>query len=409
MDHGPPPLPKNALPPKKPSSRWGRSWVLLAAAAGCDSATATDRILPPKIRPVRYAEAEASGVGAGHAFTGRVRASQQPALSFQVPGRVEQVLVEVGDSVKKGQVLAVLDRADFATRVASARAAVAQAEAEARRARRDADRNERLFSGSAVSEADRDRSRDIAVAAEAQLERLRQELALADRELGYTRLVARAPGTVVERRLDPGVNVSAGQPVLHVAGGKLEIQVDVPETMVSAILVGSPAQVRLPALGEGRRSALVTRVAHGLGSGRVLYPVFLSLDVEADPLAPGMAAEVFFPPPSPDAGPSTVRVPVSAVVSGREGAHVFLLVEDKEHEGRFVAERRPVDVLRIDRGYAHVTGALERGAKVATAGVHHLFAGEVVRLARLAPLVFEGVHSPDPTEVSVPVQGVERP
>ena len=369
---------------------------IASAVAACSNAE-SESVKARRPRPVRLETVSTYVARAATVFPGRVRANRQPAVSFRIPGRITELLVDVGDRVKKGTLLATLDPADFRTRVADAAASVAQAEANAARTGRAADRARRLFEGNAVSESERDQSKDLARSARARLESARQRLALARRELEYTRLVAPQGGVVTARMSDPGTNVEAGQSILQLSGERLEIQTNVPESALGATTTGAQAEARIPAVGGGFRPAQVIRVAQSAADRSVLFPVFVRL-VEADArVVSGMAAEVRFA--AAVAGERRLlTVSPSAIVGDPEGPFVWALeVAPKTGNGEqetLVARRRSVSVVRLTDRFALIGAGLQAGDKVATAGVNYLFDGQIVRPARLAPLVFEGTHTP---------------
>lgn len=389
--------------------------ILSAAAAGALAACTPSTPSTPassgtKPRPVRFAVAQPYTARDAAVFPGRVRAERRPSLSFRIPGRLTQVLVDVGDEVKEGAPIAFLDPSDFRTRVADATAAVAQAEANAARTKRTAERAERLFKGNAVSEAERDQTRDLAKSAQALLESARQRLELARRELAYTRLVAPESGVVVERRSDPGANVQAGQAIIRLSGDGLEIRTDVPESVLADVQNGGSTEVRIAALGGGFRSGKVIRVAKGAIGQGVLYPVFVRLDEREPRLVPGMAAEVKFVNVDTTAG-ALLAVPPSAVVGDPDGAFVWVLedADSTSDQKVWTAHRRSITVARLNGRSALVAEGLKSGERVATAGASYLSEGQRVRPARLAPVVFQGVHTPAPVPVPEVGESEEQP
>lgn len=372
-------------------------WLGLATGwvgLGCADERAAES--EPVVRPVRYARAESAQAGTAAWFPARVDAQSAPSLSFRVSGRVAQVRVDVGDTVKAGQLVAVLDDSDYRTRVADARAAQAQARAEAERTRRIAERNARLFAGNAVSEDERDQSRDIAAAAAARLESTQQRLELAERELSYTRLEAPQSGVVVSRRIDEGTNVSAGQPVFELSGERIELRADIPETALTRARVGERVEVRIPAMGADEMKAEILRVATGAVPGQILYPVFLRLiDPEVAP-APGMSAQVRLL--DRQGQTELVSVPPTAVVADPDGAFVWVLEAEGEAEEDdstvYRARRRSVQLHRITGRRALLQSGVEADEKVVTAGVHYLSEGQRVRKARRPPLVDDDAALP---------------
>lgn len=360
--------------------------LALAPSAGCRSSEA--RTVPAASpRPVRSIQVAPPTEGTALTFPGRVRAEAQPALSFRVSGRINRLLVDVGAKVEKGQPLGELDRSDYATRTARAQAEVAQAKADAGRTARAASRAARLFAAQAVSEAERDESRDLAAAAAARLSSAEQRLALARRELSYTRLFAPRAGVVVARSADPGANVASGQSILQLVGRELEVRADVPESILRRARKGARASVRLPAHGPGFLPAQVIRAAEGAADGGVLFPVSLRLDAVPEGLMPGLAAEVRFEGSSPPA-PDTVALPSAALLADAEGTYVWRLEADDDD--LFVARRQMVTVLSFNGNPQVAAAHLEIGTRVVTAGSSYLHEGQRVRLAQQAPQVFEG-------------------
>ncbi len=371
--------------------------VISCADADADAdGSATVTTAKKRPRPVRLATVAPYRTPVGAVFPARVRAERRPALSFRVPGRIATLRVDIGDQVQTGDLLAVLDDADFRTRVVDAKAAVAQARARVAQANRAAGRAGRLFAAKAVSQEERDRTRDLADLASAQLESAQQRLALAERELGYTRLQAPEPGVVVERRADAGANVMAGQSIVLLSGAAVEIRADVPESALSYARPGGVAEIRLPSFGPTFQTAEVVRVAKGATDRSVLYPVFLRLTSSNEALVPGMAAEVRFVADD-DRSTNLMAVPPTAVVADPDEPFVWVLnPTDGDETAILEAQRRTIMLERLTSRAAVVSKGLEIGEKVATAGVNYLSEGQRVREARLPPLVFEGVYVPSP-------------
>ena len=390
--------------------------VAAAATSGC-----TDEGLPPgskqdKVRPIRFTEVSPYLGEEISLFPGRVRAERQPGLSFRVPGRVSTITVDVGDSVTSGTLVAQLDASDYATRVADAKAAVAQARAEAARTRRTAERNERLFAGKALSESERDQAVDVAAAAAARLESAVQRLALAERELSYTRLVAPESGLVVGRFVDPSTNVEAGQSVLQMTGSSIEVRADVPETALSRAQVGATVQVRFPALGAEFHPAEVARITTGATGRQVLYPVFLRLSDESLRPAPGMAAEVQLGN-GHQSDANLMSVPPTSIAADPDGPFVWVLEDAEvdpttktgspsEQENTLLkVRRRGIRLTQITGRYAVISEGLRPGERVATAGVTYLHEGQVVRPATMPPLVADELLAPVAPSVNLGPSG----
>ena len=113
-------------------SRIGKSIVSLIVVAGL-TACAGDEAPPPHVlRPVRFESVVAGGGARVRTFSGAAQADVETSLSFRIRGLVQRVLVETGDRVEEGQLIAELDRTDYELQVQEAEAALIQAEARAR-------------------------------------------------------------------------------------------------------------------------------------------------------------------------------------------------------------------------------------------------------------------------------------
>lgn len=217
-------------------------------------------------------------------------------VSFKVPGRVRERLVDEGETVKAGQIVASLDSADLAHEVAirraeaetaraalreleagsrkeeiaQAEAALAAAEAEATRLADDFRRQEELFAREVIpkqkfdaAKAARDASRAEARQAReafalvrkgprreridqarARLWEAEAALALASERLGYTTLTAPIPGVVMAKHIEPGEQVAVGTPVITI--GELDnvwVRAYIAETDLGRVKLGQKARV----------------------------------------------------------------------------------------------------------------------------------------------------------------------
>lgn len=160
-------------------------------------------------------------------------------------GRVVSVLVDAGDWVRQGQVLAVIDRSVQNQQVRGAEAQISVAEADARLAQENLDRALQLVDRGFVSRAEVDRlqaTRDAAIArvnvARAQVGELRARNARLN-------VVAPAAGLVLARNVEPGATVGAGSGVLFniAQGGEMELLAQVSESELAELSVGVPAEV----------------------------------------------------------------------------------------------------------------------------------------------------------------------
>jgi RND family efflux transporter MFP subunit len=225
--------------PSLPRHLTAAAAVLLLAACGADQRAA----LPQKgtaevgVRAVK----PRSATGALATLTGELRAKSEAVLSADVTGRIERLRVDVGDRVKKGDVLVEIDGAQARIGLQQARAARAMAAAGLRSAESDLGRTRQLAAGDAVSAAGAERAEIAVEQARAALQQA--DAAVAAAEESVRRHAMRAPfdGVVTARLKSAGETVSAVPPtavVALVAVDALEVRVAVPETVVDLVSMG---------------------------------------------------------------------------------------------------------------------------------------------------------------------------
>lgn len=248
---------------------------------------------------------------------------EEVKVGSELDGRLDRVLVEEGDAVRAGQVLAVLRNADFAARVATARATLAErqaylerlgngareeekleaeallreAEAQLATARAERDRRRNLLDRGAVSRSEFDFTDRDASTAQARVDAAKQRLALVQRQtraedlrraqaevahaeatlaeaqaaLDKTSIRSPLNGRVLRKYKKTGESVTAGEtPVLSLGDMRsLRVRVDVDERDVARLRLGQPAWVRADAYGERRFTGKVVEIGQALGRKNV--------------------------------------------------------------------------------------------------------------------------------------------
>jgi RND family efflux transporter MFP subunit len=320
-------------------------------------------------------------------ITGSLRAVQRAEVAAQESGAVKRVLVDVGDTVKAGDLLVELDDrrltaflAEANARLVAAASVVGEREVEEKRALVDLERMEKLFRGNAVSEREfLDSQREAAVSTaqknSAEQERDAMESAKDLLQVSVDDLAVAAPfdGQVVERHVDPGEWLSTGNSVITlVSTGTIEAWLSVPERFVAEI--SSPASaLEIVIDGNNMRvpASSIKRVAD-IDPVTRLFPVVVEIDNSNGLLAPGLSVHTELPVGEEEELPA---VPVDAVIETFDGASVFR-VSETGSEGLPIAEKVPVAVRFRENGLAYLEpGSLQPGSKVVVEGNERLFPG----------------------------------
>ena len=334
---------------------------------------------PPKVaeqvRPIRSFTIIDAASGQTRRFAGVIEAVDSSNLSFEVPGNVRSVQVNRGDTVRRGQVLASLDEEPYRLAVRAAEAELQRARAFLSQARTEYERNARLIEQRAVARAQFEVSQRDFESAQSQVDFAIAKLNLAQRDLRNTTLTAPFDGTISERRVDPHVQVQAGQALFRIdAKGGMQASLGVPETTIGQVSLGMPALVSLPQ-SAAPIAARISEIASAAGPGNV-FPVKAALIDPPPQVRSGMTAEVTLVLAGDEARISHL-VPLSAIAPGEASGEGFVFVYDPATS---TVRRTPVRVTGALDGSMVAVSGLQIGDTLATAGVTFLVDGQRVRL-----------------------------
>lgn len=356
-----------------------RAMVLsLVAACALPSCGGEQADPEPVIRPVRWVEVFSGGGVRVRRFSGTARAAVEAALSFRVAGIVQRLPVSVGDRVTAGQLIAEFDPEDYRLQQQDAAAALRRAEAEARNASARYERVRGLYENDNASLTELQAARAGAESAAEQVQSARNRLALADRQLGYTRLTAPRAGAIAAVNVELNENVRAGQSVvLLTSGADLEVHVAVPEVLIGEITDGDAVEVTFDALPDEVLPGVVSEVGVAATESGTTFPVTVQLVGHHPAARSGMAAEVAFRFRSQSSS-DVIVVPPVAVGEDQDGRFVFVV--EPADSGLGVAHRRPVDVGELTSDGIEILHGVRDGDRVVTAGVSRITDGMRVRM-----------------------------
>lgn len=343
--------------------------LVSSAISGCGTETEA----PVVERPV-LVERPADASAAAPSYAAEIRAQAESALAFRVGGNLVERHADVGDRVRAGQVLAVLDAGDLDAQARAAQAQLGAAEAELARARADQQRFAALGTDRLVSRSAIDAQNAAATAAQGQVNAARANLDVARNQAAYTRLRAPRDGVIAQRHVEAGQVVAAGQPVFTLAGdGRREAVFAVAETDIAAVQPGLPVHVELWSQPGLRFDGRVREVAPAADPASRTYQVRATLDAPAERFELGQSARVQLAARSgaPAAG---IAVPLAAVQRGDGGTAVFVV-----DPATSTLRLQPVQLGAFGAERVPVLNGLRGNEWVVAAGGHLLQPGEKVR------------------------------
>ncbi|WP_454876167.1 efflux RND transporter periplasmic adaptor subunit [Pseudomonas farris] len=306
-------------------------------------------------------------------YVGTVQSRHEVDQAFRVGGKVAQRNVDVGQFVREGSILAVLDDSDYRLAEEASRQQWAVAVEQTRQADSDRQRLNALKADGSVSAADDERAHTNAQTAHATAEAEARKLELARNRLKYTVLRASRSGVVTAVRFEAGQVVPEGQPVVSIANpDESEIVIDVPEDQLSvfkearfkASLASAPNEIFDVTLRElSPQAAAQTRTYRARLKPMQALPLGATATVTAERVMTSV---------------SVATVPATALTqSGGQPALWVVTPVGKDPVG--TVELVQVAVLGYRNDEVLVTGP-QAGALVVTAGVQKMASGLKVAL-----------------------------
>jgi RND family efflux transporter MFP subunit len=335
-------------------------------------ATASEVAPERPAQPVRVTRAVFEPVGRTASYTGTIRPQHEAELGFRLPGKIAERLVEVGDRVTEGQILARLDDTDARLEMETAKAEEAAALTDLARAEADAARSRDLFAAGHVAQSALDRATSAAAEARSRTDRAERASALAANRLSYTILVAEADGVVTTTAAETGQVVAAGQPVVSVARtDALDVVFALPE-QDRALLEGVEATAELWGANGTSYGLTLRDISPDVDPAGRTYRVRMALAEHDADAALGRTATVrlAFVGATPAAS-----LPLAAVLNDGAGAAVWRLPPGADR-----VERVAVELVAVDGQVARVRGGLVEGDVVVSLGSHKIDPSRPVRV-----------------------------
>jgi RND family efflux transporter MFP subunit len=311
-------------------------------------------------------------------FSGVVAAVDSSGLSFQVGGQVLTVEVDIGDRVKKDQVLAVLDPEPYQLDVDGAQAGLVKSGANVVNTKAELERQKRVFKQGAGAKSDLDAAEYNYKAARSAVNFQTARLNLAKRNLRLTTLLSPYDGAIAWRSVEPHEEVKVGQKVFEIdAKGAMEVKLAVPETTIDRIHIDDPATVTFPTLpGESVKG----RITY-IGSAAVkanAFPVKVELIEPNEKIKPGMTAEANLSIKDENQQPGYL-IPLQAILPVEDAKQGHAFVYDPKTS---TVKKTLIHVRGSQHDQAIVSEGLAAGDIIAVAGVSFLADGLKVRLMK---------------------------
>lgn len=343
--------------------------VAFGLLTGCKDDSGT----PPPLTRVKAVIAEIVDFAPTITLTGVVAAQVRTELSFRVSGKISERLVDVGDHVAKGQLLARLDPDEQQAELVTAQAAVASAEAAVRQTAAAFERQKELLTRGNTTRREYDEADAALRSANAQRDQARSDLGVAQDQLSYTELRADADGSITARTAEAGQVVAQAQPVFTLArDGPRDAVFQVHEWALANVASDRDLTIALQADPAVKTVGDLREIAAAVNPST--QTVMVKIGLRETPHAMTLGALVN------GSGPMKQRkvmlLPWAALfeINGRPAVWV---IDPRSN----VVSLRPITIDRYTKDRIAVAGGLQPGETVVSAGVQMLRPGQKVEIA----------------------------
>lgn len=285
------------------------SLLALLTVCSCSEKKETAKVEPVKVKVETVGTDESLG---GQSYTGTVEEMNGVALSFRLGGTLKQLLVDEGQTVSKGQLIAVTDGQDAGNAVEVSNAAVNTAQAAYDQAVDAYKRMKMIHDKGSLPDIKWVDAQSKVEQARAALEGAKAQKRIARKGLGDTRIYAPFNGYISHKNVEIGQTLMPGQAVVNIVKiDQVKVKVSVPESEISQLRNGSVVRIRVDALGGRTFTGRVTEKNVSADALSHTYEVKAVVANADHKLLPGMIAEVWLSETSGSL--SSVTLPASVI------------------------------------------------------------------------------------------------
>ena len=286
-------------------------------------------------------------------FPGKLLPAQQSNLAFEIPGKINAINVDIGDTVRKGQILAELD-----DREASAQ--LKQAKARYDLALQILNRYKDLRSEGHISIQDLDNANSEELIAKSQYEFFKVKLE-------QTKLIAPFDGVIQNRYLDRGSVINGGIPIVEILGSKnVEAHISIPLKFIDKLIIGNFYDFTI---GNKKSKGVLERLAPMTPGGSDNRLAIFNFDTF---FAPGSIAELKL---SLNIEGRGTWVPIKSLSQSEQGIWAIYTINEEK-----VVVRDLVEILYFEGEYAYVNGTLNDGDLIVLGGAQKIIEGKSLNI-----------------------------
>lgn len=336
------------------------SWALSGCGDKADGKTNDDKSAEPVAIPVEVRRPMRAEMLAVYSGTAALEADREASVVAKVAGEVRALLIEEGQPVRAGQVLARLDGDQLRLEAEKAKASLAKLEHDYRR-------NVELHEKGMLSPGAFENLKYEVDAQQAAYD-------LARLQLSYTEIRAPIDGVLSQRMIKVGNTIKPNDVLFRVTDLEpLLAYVHVPERELGRLKVGQPARVQVDAVPEQAFIGSIARISPTVDPETATFKATIEVADPSAHLKPGMFARIGI---VYERREQALQIPRTAIVDNEDGPTVFVVEKDK-------ADQRPIRVGLANAGFVEVISGLKGDEQVVVVGQGGLKSGNAVRVVQL--------------------------
>jgi RND family efflux transporter MFP subunit len=346
--------------------------TLLSACGGTEERPA----FSSKPVPVEIAKAGTGAPATAFDAAGQAEAVQNALISTRMMGSIQKIYVDIGDHVRKGQLLFSIHAADIQAKGGQVNANIAAAEAALANAQKDYERFSTLFKQNSATAKELDNVTLQYKAAKAQLEAAKQMRNEVNANMSYASVTAPFDGVITQKMMDEGALASPGMPVLGLEQpGALQFTATVSESDINHIEVGDAVSIYVAAI-DKTINGKVKRLSESSSASGGRFPIQITPETNPEGLRSGMFATITFSDvkTGENSNSTGVLVPESALMQSHELTGIYTVSE------KGTALLRWVRTGRKSAGLIEIISGLSDGEQYISKAGGRLYNGAPVKV-----------------------------
>lgn len=327
------------------------------------------------IRPVEYIIVQSGTDITNKTFFGYLKSSSLTDLSFQIEGTLKKILVNEGQSVKKGQIIAELDAPLYNIQVQEAKYALSDAVIQYQNAKNYYDRIKKLHAAGGISDNDLDNAKTKMESSSVQIQIAQEKLNYMSHRSGYERIYAPTDGIILSKAVSEQQYLSPGATVVQFQGNSdVEAFIFVSQNYINKISRNQKAKVKVDAIKNMIFDAYVKEISE-TSLERLSYRVKLKITHQSPMLKDGMSASAVFELEPEDR--TQIFIPINSIIKEGNNDIVYTIINRKDGIGEI--KKNVITTGELNNDKITVKSGLYNGDYLVTRGVGEVQEGQKVK------------------------------